>query len=330
MKRPSFQFYPADWKNNVKLRRSSEAARGIWMDILCSLHDEDTYGQAHYPLEELARAASAPLKLVKELVTRGVLKGSDAGRVVHTKEIRHAGKVTEVILIDRDGPCWFSSRMVNDEHSRTGRGASTRFTADNQPSGSPIRRVGDEDGERQVDGATTSTSSTSSKEKTTQEGSAVCVDFDRWLEGFPKKTELVDAKKEFAAALNKTSIDALLSASLAYANSVKDKPIRFIKSPAAWLREERWTDAHAKTEAPSAPRPEPHASWNGKQNALASKIGEDNFHAYFARGRLELGPPAVIEVGSQLLKTKIEQKFGSQLRAMFGSVEIAVVRDASA
>jgi hypothetical protein len=165
LKRPSFQFYPADWKGNAKLRRCSEAARGVWMDVLCVLHDEDTYGVAIYPLEELCRAAGAAVKLVKELVARGVLKGADAGPVVHIKEIRHAGKVTEITVIDTVGPCWFSSRMVDDEHSRTAKGASTRFTASNQPSGSPNGRQGDGEGERQVDGSTASTSSPSSQKK---------------------------------------------------------------------------------------------------------------------------------------------------------------------
>jgi hypothetical protein len=57
MKRPSFQFYPADWRGNANLRRCSEAARGAWMDILCLLHDSDTYGIVRWPLVDLANAA---------------------------------------------------------------------------------------------------------------------------------------------------------------------------------------------------------------------------------------------------------------------------------
>jgi hypothetical protein len=29
MKRPAFQFYPSDWRNNANLRRCSPAARGV-------------------------------------------------------------------------------------------------------------------------------------------------------------------------------------------------------------------------------------------------------------------------------------------------------------
>lgn len=77
-------------------------------------------------------------------------------------------------------------------------------------------------------------------------------------------------------------------------------------------------------------RREPHPSWNGKQSALASKIGDAQFDAYFAAARFDPGPPTVIEVGTASIKTLIERKFGTPLRAMFGEFEIAVVRDVSA
>lgn len=79
MKRPSFQFYPADWRNNAKLRRCSEAARGAWMDILCILHDSDEYGVLRWPLADVARSAGVSTRLAQELAAKDVLKGSDTG-----------------------------------------------------------------------------------------------------------------------------------------------------------------------------------------------------------------------------------------------------------
>lgn len=38
-KKPSFQFYPGDWLKDTALRLCSPAARGIWMDMLCLLHE---------------------------------------------------------------------------------------------------------------------------------------------------------------------------------------------------------------------------------------------------------------------------------------------------
>lgn len=168
MKRPSFQFYPADWRNNAKLRRCSEAARGVWMDVMCVLHDSDEYGVCRWPLTDLARAAGAQIRLVKELAEKDVLKGADKTPAPFIYTPRHAGKDGEpVTLVATDsGPCWYSSRLVRDEWVRLRRGSGTQFTADNQPpknTPKPQPKVGI--GDRQGYGPTsTSTSTLTSKE----------------------------------------------------------------------------------------------------------------------------------------------------------------------
>ena len=78
MKRPSFQFYPGDWLSDLKLRRCSPAARGVWIDVLCALHDsDDGYGMVRWTLKELARTVGASMVHLRELVDKGVLRGSD-------------------------------------------------------------------------------------------------------------------------------------------------------------------------------------------------------------------------------------------------------------
>jgi hypothetical protein len=179
LKRPSFQFYPADWRNNAKLRRCSEAARGAWIDVLCLLHDLDEYGVCRWPLAELARAAGVQLKLIKELVAKDVLKGADKSAADYVYTPRHAGKLGApvTLVVAGDGPCWYCSRFVRDEYVRQRRGQGSRYSSDNQPgsvdgSGSEYEAPKDEQntapkaspkppiGERQGDGPTsTSTSS---------------------------------------------------------------------------------------------------------------------------------------------------------------------------
>lgn len=164
MKRPSFQFYPADWKNNSKLRRCSEAARGAWVDVLCLLHDSDEYGVCRWPLDELARAASVPLKLVKELVAKDVLKGAAKNAAPYIFTPRHAGKNGEPVTLvtTDDQPCWYCSRFVRDEYIRQRRGQSTQFTADNQPpKNAPKEAPKGGIGERDGDGSTSASTSTS-------------------------------------------------------------------------------------------------------------------------------------------------------------------------
>lgn len=166
MKRPSFQFYPGDWRSNAKLRRCTEAARGAWMDILCVLHDAEEYGVLRWPLADVARAAGVPLKLVRELVDKAVLKGADAGAAPYVFAPSHAGKLGEQVTLvaPLDGPCWYSSRFVRDEWVRQRRGSGTRFgddspppkaTPEEAPKFTPTRWVG----ARQGDGPSSSSSS---------------------------------------------------------------------------------------------------------------------------------------------------------------------------
>src|SRR6478609_4561314 len=135
MKRPAFQFYPADWRSNAKLRRCSEGARGSWMDVLCLLHDSDEYGVIRWPLADIARAAGVPVRLLKELCAKNVLKGGDKGCDAYVFTPRHAGKDGEpvTLLEASDSSCWYCSRFVRDEYVRQRRGGATQFSEDNQP-----------------------------------------------------------------------------------------------------------------------------------------------------------------------------------------------------
>lgn len=132
MKRPSFQFYPADWRNNAKLRRCSWAARGVWIELIGLLHDSDDYGVLRWPLKQIAQALGCPLKLLNELVECGVLYGAEKGEceafVYTPRSGRKNGEPVELVPAQQ-GPVWFSPRMVRDEYVRSNAGASTRFGA---------------------------------------------------------------------------------------------------------------------------------------------------------------------------------------------------------
>jgi len=162
-RRPSFQFYPADWMANKNLRRCTMAERGAWMDIMCMLHDSDEYGILRWTLADLAQAINAPVSLVVELYRKDVLKGvpckidialllsggmpvgdAVAGEdptsafisradlpLVHVPN--HGGRRGDpvTLLPEQDGPIWFSSRMVFDEHFRMSRAASGPKSAEN-------------------------------------------------------------------------------------------------------------------------------------------------------------------------------------------------------
>ena len=148
MKRPSFQFYPADWRNNANLRRCSWAARGVWIEIMGLLHDSDHYGVLRWTLKEIAQALGCPVAIVKELACKDVLKGCDSGDCDTLIYVPRSGRKDgqPVTLIDaQPGPIWYSSRMVKDEYIREVRGENSRFDGNqNQsPKQSPKPPIGE-------------------------------------------------------------------------------------------------------------------------------------------------------------------------------------------
>lgn len=163
---PSFQFYPADWRNDLALRACSFAARGVWMDIICLLHTADEYGVFRMKLTALATACGAPVELLQELTEANVLKGSDSGiQEPYLFRPRHARKFGEpvTLIAATDRPIWFCARLVVDEYKRSKNGEGTRFTTENQPTTftKPPRgeRDGADLGERQGDGSSSLSSS---------------------------------------------------------------------------------------------------------------------------------------------------------------------------
>ena len=148
MKRPSFQFYPDDWTGNANLRRCSPAARGVWVDVMCLMHDQEDYGVLRWPLKDIAQAAGASLAHVRELVEKRVLKGIDSGECESFVYVPRSGRKDgdPVTLVPTQaGPIWYSSRMVKDEYVRTIRAESTG--SGGSPKGAPKPPFGEGKGE---------------------------------------------------------------------------------------------------------------------------------------------------------------------------------------
>lgn len=136
MKRPSFQFYPGDWSANPNLKRCTFAERGIWLEVICLLHDQPEYGVLRWPLKEIAQAVGCKPADLLALERKGVLKGHDTQLAEPFVYVPRSGRKDgePVTLIDTQaGPIWYSSRMVKDEYVRANAGASTRFGAREAP-----------------------------------------------------------------------------------------------------------------------------------------------------------------------------------------------------
>jgi len=251
--RPSFQFYTKDWRSNSKLRRCSPAARGVWVDVLCALHDSDDYGIARYPLKELASEVGASMAHVRELVAKDVLKGSDSALDEAFIYVPRSGRKDgdPVTLVPTQaGPIWYSSRMVKDEYIRTVRGESTRFgegegdTPKKAPKAAPIPPFGD--------GSSTA-SATAVKEPPSPRRGKVHdfpPGFEDFWSAYPKKVGKDAAAKAFA----RRKVDEMLLASMLSAIGAQRRLEQwtrdggqYIPHPATWLNEGRWQDEAGQT-----------------------------------------------------------------------------------
>jgi hypothetical protein len=102
MKRPAFQFYPADWRKDAALQSCSLAARGLWHEMMCLMHECEPYG--HMSINGKPMKAEQVARLV------GI---SDKDYAKLLAELQEAG----VPSVSDDG-CIYSRRMVKDEHLR--------------------------------------------------------------------------------------------------------------------------------------------------------------------------------------------------------------------
>ncbi len=57
MKLPHMQFYTGDWLKDPRLSLCQPASRGVWIDLLCAMHELDRCGELRGTTEELSRLA---------------------------------------------------------------------------------------------------------------------------------------------------------------------------------------------------------------------------------------------------------------------------------
>ncbi len=120
--RPWMPFYTADWLSNVKLKRCTHEEKGVWMDILCLMHESEEYGVLRWDLKEIAHVVGCAVKTLKSLISKGVLKGAEPAEICPALQFTptHARKRLPAVTIieSQAGPIWYSSRMVEDEYKR--------------------------------------------------------------------------------------------------------------------------------------------------------------------------------------------------------------------
>jgi len=96
MKYPHMQFYTGDWLKDPRLSLCHPASRGIWIDLLCAMHELDRSGELRGTTEELSRLARCSTVELEAALTD--LQNKSAAEV-----------------IQRNGSCVIANRRMKRE-----------------------------------------------------------------------------------------------------------------------------------------------------------------------------------------------------------------------
>lgn len=120
MSQPWIKFYPRDWRGDQAVRSVSLAARGLWIEILCIMHEATPYGHlviGDQPMkvDALARFVGASVEEVQAQLV----------------ELRAAGVTRQT-----RGGVLYSKRMI-DDHKRSLEGRKAKLEAIEKAKGNP-------------------------------------------------------------------------------------------------------------------------------------------------------------------------------------------------
>lgn len=126
MKRPSFQFYPADWRKDAALQSCSISAQGLWINLMCVAHECEPYG--HLTINGKAMNAAQIGRLVG-------LSAKECQALID--ELSEAG----VLSFNEEGAI-YSRRMVKDERVRNSRAAGGKAGSEHGAKGAEYGKKG--------------------------------------------------------------------------------------------------------------------------------------------------------------------------------------------
>lgn len=110
--RPFFKFYPSNWRADQALRICSAAARGLWIEMLCLMHEAKPYGHlvvSGRPVTEaqLATLSGFPLDqvsaLLAELENAGVFSKNAKGVIYSRRMTRDESKAARCAKAGKQG-----------------------------------------------------------------------------------------------------------------------------------------------------------------------------------------------------------------------------------
>lgn len=140
MSEPWMKFYPRDWRGDQALRAVSVAARGLWIDCLCIMHEAKPYGHLVLngaPVDDgtLARMTGTSVDevsgLMAELRQAGVLSMTGKGVVFSRRMTKDHARAQQ------------GRKSANKRWSQTVEGKQEKSEPSGSPNGLPITQKPD-------------------------------------------------------------------------------------------------------------------------------------------------------------------------------------------
>lgn len=247
--RPWMKFFPSDWRADPRLRSCSISARGLWMEMICIMHEATPRGSL------LVNG-----KQVNPSHMLGLMGVAPKDATVLLAELEDAG----VFSRDPDGTIY--SRRMRREAER-----SAEAKAYGKLGGNPKLKGG----VKPKDNDQTNTymafgSSILEVPQTEETGGSARDEFaEAFWPAYPHKVGEVRARDAFGAARERASLEDILAGLDRY-KATKPAATRWM-NPETFLVDERWRDEPASVVSPPAEVAEPVA-WVAKSDALWSAV----------------------------------------------------------
>lgn len=228
-KSPAFQFYPADWLSDIKLRSCSLSARGLWIDLICFMHQADPYG--------CIAINGEPVKIDEIFSIFGTKKREF---FKNFSELFEKKVIQKTSINGQDFYC--SKRMIEDEKTRQGwRERQSRHRGDIEKNNRDVTQ--DVTGVSRRSSSSTSSSFNPPPPPLPGGGA----NFAKFCEIYPKKGDIEKLKAIWESgnleAIGPAIIDAVRR--LAKSSQWTEQNGRYVPNPIAFLQKRQWESAQA-------------------------------------------------------------------------------------
>jgi len=270
IRRPAFQFYPADWRKDAALQSCSVAAQGLWINIMCIAHECEPYGHLTVngkPMQaaQLCRLVGLTPKecqrFLDELEAAGVFSKRPDGAIFSRRMLRdHQLAEYRAECGELGGEHGIKGKehgQKGAEHGKRGGRPKSGKGGDKNPDNPPLTS---ENNPPLADKKTPPPSSSSSSSPSGDESpSPLWANgehpfFAEFWKAYPHKARRVEAARAFAE-IDPDSV--LLAKMLAAVDAQKQWPKwtdqggKFVPFPAKWLELKAWDDQQPERLAPT-------------------------------------------------------------------------------